>query len=338
MPITQPTTAATIATSADSPRTIRRTCRGVAPTRRSRPSWRRRVATTNPKVLPTTKIAMNTATPDMMPNRAARSDELRAVLRREAGVVAGVVDRDADRDRQRQQCDTEGHGDQRSDVRRPGVPDRAAGSARIIIVRARSSWRRWWRRRLGPAGPRPGRPRGTAPLWAYDAASGSWVTITTVWPRVSDASRRSSRTRRPDARSRAPVGSSANSTSGRRCSARAMATRCCCPPESSGGRRRTLSSRPTSRSASMTAARSTRSPASRAGQRDVLVGRQRVEQVVGLEDERHRRTPQLGQLGLLEPAEGDVADEHLAAGRPVETGGDLEQRGLAGARTGPSRR
>ena len=59
---------------ADSPSTIRRTCRGVAPTRRSRPSWRRRVATTKPKVLPTTKIAMNSATPDMIPNSAARSD------------------------------------------------------------------------------------------------------------------------------------------------------------------------------------------------------------------------------------------------------------------------
>ena len=61
------------ATTADSPSTIRRTCRGVAPTSRSRPSSRRRAATTKPKVLATTNIAMNSATADMIPNIAARS-------------------------------------------------------------------------------------------------------------------------------------------------------------------------------------------------------------------------------------------------------------------------
>ena len=69
----QPATAAKTATTADSPSTMRRTCRGVAPTSRSRPSWRRRDATTKPKVLPTTKTDMNSATPDMIPNRLVRS-------------------------------------------------------------------------------------------------------------------------------------------------------------------------------------------------------------------------------------------------------------------------
>ncbi len=70
---TQPTTVASTATTVDSPSTSRRTCRGVAPTRRNSPSSRRRVAMTNPKVLATTKTAMNSDTAAMKPNIAARS-------------------------------------------------------------------------------------------------------------------------------------------------------------------------------------------------------------------------------------------------------------------------
>ena len=55
------------------------------------------------------------------------------------------------------------------------------------------------------------------------------------WPcsRLAAASRPS--TSRPVRESRLPVGSSANTRSGRVASARAIATRCCCPPESSCG-------------------------------------------------------------------------------------------------------
>src|SRR5690606_16699713 len=103
---------------------------------------------------------------------------------------------------------------------------------------------------------------------AQAAAAGSWVTMTTVAPRVSTASR--SRPRTPVAApvSRAPVGSSANTTSGAVTRARATATRCCWPPDSSAGRRRALSASPTCASTSAARPPGTwRRPASRIGSR-----------------------------------------------------------------------
>ncbi len=70
---------------------------------------------------------------------------------------------------------------------------------------------------------------------------------------------------RPVVESRAPVGSSPNSTSGRVTMARASATRCCCPPESSLGRCPARSRSPTRSSTSRTSARAGRRPASRSG-------------------------------------------------------------------------
>src|SRR5699024_1300562 len=70
---------------------------------------------------------------------------------------------------------------------------------------------------------------------AYEAAAGSWVTITIVWPSSRTLRRRKESTSTPERESRLPVGSSANTTSGRVLSARAIATRCCWPPESSCG-------------------------------------------------------------------------------------------------------
>ena len=69
----------------------------------------------------------------------------------------------------------------------------------------------------------------------YEAATGSWVTMTTVWP--NSATQRSSkpRTSAPVRESRLPVGSSANTIAGRLATARAIATRCCWPPDSSLG-------------------------------------------------------------------------------------------------------
>ena len=79
----------------------------------------------------------------------------------------------------------------------------------------------------------------------YAAATGSWVTITTVWSWSSTLRRRSSRISAPDLLSRLPVGSSANTICGRPTSARATATRCCWPPDSSCGLWVSRSRRPT---------------------------------------------------------------------------------------------
>lgn len=61
---------------------------------------------------------------------------------------------------------------------------------------------------------------------AYEAATGSCVTITTVRPCTRTASCNSSSTPRALRVSRAPVGSSAKITRGSVTSARAIATRC----------------------------------------------------------------------------------------------------------------
>src|SRR5436305_4822397 len=82
---------------------------------------------------------------------------------------------------------------------------------------------------------------------AWAAAAGSWVTITTVWPKSSTAPRSSRRTSALAFESRLPVGSSAKTTAGLLTSARATATRCCWPPESSAGRWVRRSSSPTVR-------------------------------------------------------------------------------------------
>src|ERR671918_767234 len=71
---------------------------------------------------------------------------------------------------------------------------------------------------------------------AYEAATGSWVTITMVWPISSTARRRKLRISPPERESRLPVGSSAKTIQGRLARARATATRCCWPPDSSAGR------------------------------------------------------------------------------------------------------
>src|SRR6266508_1546642 len=79
---------------------------------------------------------------------------------------------------------------------------------------------------------------------AYEAAFGSWVTITTVWPKSRTERRRKPSTSAPDRESRLPVGSSAKTTSGRDIRARAHATRCCWPPDSCEGRWPSRSDRP----------------------------------------------------------------------------------------------
>lgn len=73
VPSRQPATVPTAATASASPSSRVRTWRGVAPSRRSRPSSRRRVATTNPKVEETTKSARKSEMPAMIPNNDPRS-------------------------------------------------------------------------------------------------------------------------------------------------------------------------------------------------------------------------------------------------------------------------
>src|SRR5215217_5790120 len=67
-------------------------------------------------------------------------------------------------------------------------------------------------------------------------------------------------------------------------------------------------------------------------QRDVLGGRERRHQVERLEDEADLLAPQQGQLLLGQRRQVHVADEDLAAGRRVEAGHAVQQRGLAGPR------
>ncbi len=158
-------------------------------------------------------------------------------------------------------------------------------------------------------------------------------------------SRRSGRTRRrrgAGARaprrtafeSRLPVGSSANTTAGRVMSARATATRCCWPPESSEGRwvRRSLS--PTVSISCVEPGLVGRlAPGDPQRQRDVLLGREHREQVEELEDEAELVAAQLREPLVVELRDVDAARRlDRAPGRPVETGEDVHERRLPGAR------
>ena len=200
-----------------------------------------------------------------------------------------------------------------------------------IIARARSSRRRCLRRRRARRRPTIWPSARNSTPWAYDAARGSWVTITTVWPCSSATRRRSSSTWRPElgrgrrwARrrtgprgGRAAPGRSPRAAAGRRTARGAPA-------------RLVLETDRVQRAQHRLAVDGVTGQPPR--QSDVVVCTQGVEQVVRLEHETHRGPAQPGQRGLAEVAEGGGADHHLAPGGPVEPGGDLEQRGLAGPR------
>jgi hypothetical protein len=68
------------------------------------------------------------------------------------------------------------------------------------------------------------------------------------------------------------------------------------------------------------------------GQRDVLGGGQRRDQVVRLEDEPHLVPAKLGEPSFRQFRDLDVTDEHPAARGSVEPRHAMEQRGLAGPR------
>ena len=148
---------------------------------------------------------------------------------------------------------------------------------------------------------------------AYDAAIGSWVTITIVWPISRTAVRMNERISAPVRESRLPVGSSAKMISGRLASARATATRCCWPPESSEGRCLTRLPRPTVSITRFEPVRVGLAAGEHQRQRDVLQRGQRRHQVERLEDEADAVAAQLGELLVVERAEVGVADEDVAA-------------------------
>ena len=91
----------------------------------------------------------------------------------------------------------------------------------------------WWGCWAGTVRRRCGRRRGRRPGRRRTAATGSWVTMTMVWPSSRTAWRMNARISAPVRESRLPVGSSAKMICGRLARARATATRCCWPPDSS---------------------------------------------------------------------------------------------------------
>ena len=331
-PSRQPAADASTATTADSPSTISRTCRGVAPTRRSSPSCRRRVATTKPKVLLTTKTAMKSATADMIPNRLDEVAELRPLLGgHPVGDVPVSCDGSRDRDRDDEQGDATRQGHECADVRRPRVPHHLPAqpqhhrSSSLIVAAIAAASARSRRPTTRPSS-------RNSVLWAYDAANGSWVTITTVWPRSSDASRRSSRT----LTARGSVEGAGRLVGEQHLRPQVQRSRdrdsLLLPAGELRWPAAGLVGQPDLGECveHLSAVDLTACEAGREG--DVLVGGERVEQVVGLEHERHRGPPEPRQLGLAEASQRNVADDDLAPGGPVEPGRELEQRGLAGSR------
>ena len=167
---------------------------------------------------------------------------------------------------------------------------------------------------------------------AAAAARGSCVTITVVWPSSSTASRSSARISPPEAESRLPVGSSANSTVGWEISARAIATRCCWPPESSDGRWPRRSVRPTRAISASTSPRSGLRPAIDSGSR-MFSSAVSIGSRLNCWNTKPmwRRRSFVSCLSLIRvmssPPITTVPD-----GRGVEAGEQVHQRGLAGAR------
>ncbi len=141
---------------------------------------------------------------------------------------------------------------------------------------------------------------------------------------------RSSSTSSPVSRSRLPVGSSARTSAGSAARARATATRCCSPPESRSGNCPPRSARPTSsRSAERPLAiRAARPPGELERQQEVLLDGEGRDEVEELEDEADAIAPRHRALVLGEAPELPPLEEHLAGGRQVDPGDEVQQRRL----------
>ena len=157
--------------------------------------------------------------------------------------------------------------------------------------------------------------------------------MTTVWPSPSTASRSRSRMSFPVLVSSAPVGSSAKITSGRAIRARAIATRCCCPPESWPGRCVILVPRPTRWVTSVSQSASAAALRQPERERDVLLRRQRRNEVEGLEHEADAVSANLAERVLVQAAEISTSPRWTLPERgAIEAGGTVEERALAGPR------
>ena len=173
---------------------------------------------------------------------------------------------------------------------------------------------------------------------ACAAACASWVTMTIVWPWSSTAVRRNARSSDPLFESRLPVGSSAKTMSGRETRARAPATRCCWPPESSEGRWPSRSRRSHGVDDRVEPFGVDVGARDVERQGDVLLGRERRDQVERLEHEADPVAPQLRQELVVQQRQVHVADEDPAVGRRIEPGEDVQQRGLPRSRRAHDRR
>src|SRR5690349_11411921 len=167
---------------------------------------------------------------------------------------------------------------------------------------------------------------------AYAAAIGSWVTITTVCPSLSTTSRSRASTPRPFWVSSAPVGSSANTTSGpgnegpgdrdplllAAGQLRGTVAQALLEPDPGGD---------------LTHGRAPRPAAVQAqGQGNVLCDGERRQQVEGLEDEPDPLTPQDRQPPLAEVRQVDTAQGNASGGGPVQPRRHDQECALARAR------
>ena len=136
----------------------------------------------------------------------------------------------------------------------------------------------------------------------------------------------------PDSESRLPVGSSANRTVGRVISARAIATRCCWPPESSAGRWSRRSVEADARDQRVDRRPAGACAGDRQRQHDVLLRRQRRQQVERLEDEADVLAAQARELAVVHARDVLAGDVDRARAGRVEAGEQVHQRRLARAR------
>ena len=135
--------------------------------------------------------------------------------------------------------------------------------------------------------------------------------------------------------SSSPAGSSASSSAGACASAAQAATRCCSPPESSEGGSSARSARPmpSSSASARSPALVRRDAAQRQRQRDVVGAGERGGErarVVLIEEAEPLRAER-GGAPRAEPHDVDAERARDAGGRPVEAGGDAQQRALARA-------
>ena len=168
---------------------------------------------------------------------------------------------------------------------------------------------------------------------AAAATSSSCVTIRIVWPPACSR-RNSSSTSWPPSESSAPVGSSASSNVGSLASARAIASRWRCPPDSTPGRvLRLVGEAEEVEQVACTRLRALpRRARDHRGQRHVLEHAHAFEQVEELEDDADVAAPQDRELVFALAHELLARERHLAVGRRVEPGDDVEQRRLPAAR------